>query len=484
MLAAVQAAIREQHLFPNSGTIVVGVSGGPDSVCLLHLLIILCKSEDPYAGIRLHVAHLDHGLRGEAGHADAVFVADLARQWGVPCTLGEADVPALARQSRRSLEEVARQARYTFLHQVAASVGAERIAVAHHADDQVETLVMHWLRGSGLAGLAGMRALEGDIIRPLLGVSRAEILRYCEQHQLPYREDASNQDRRFLRNRIRHDLLPVLAQYNPNLRETLLRNAAVLAEEDAYIQAQVDACWPAVILRVQEEQVEGDVRAYQKQPVTLRHHLLLRVASQVSGGETHLERRHVEACDALLLRAAGSGSLHLPGKLRLRRVYGWFALEHQPAERSPAEAAGGQNQRAEAVPLPTPGTAQLAGSRWLVRGQVLEGQHHLPPGYEHGGLGGRWGYMDLDAVKAYQPLHVRTRRAGDRFRTLGMQQEKKLQDVLVNAKIARDVRDTLPLVCGADDRILWVAGYQVADLVKLTPTTRRVLALELVDVSS
>lgn len=483
MLAAVQAAIDEQHLFPSGGAVVVGVSGGPDSVCLLHLLKRLCEPQGPYPGISLHVAHLDHGLRGEAGRADAAFVADLAAQWGFAFTLGEADVPSIARQSHRSLEEVARQARYRFLRQVAASVGAERIAVAHHADDQVETLVMHWLRGSGLAGLAGMRALEGDIIRPLLGISRADIVRYCQQHQLPYREDASNQDRRFLRNRVRHDLLPVLEQYNPNLRETLLRNAAVLAEDEAYIQEQVDACWPAVMLSAQEARVEGSTQAYRRLPLALRHHLLLRAALLVSEGETHLERRHVEACDGLLLRAAGSGSLHLPGGLRLRRVYDWFTIEHRPAKNQAAKAVGGQDQHEASVPLPTPGTARLAGSPWLVRGQVLEGNEHPPPGYEHGGQSGRWGYMDLDAVEAYQPLHVRTRRPGDRFRTLGMAHEKKLQDVLVNAKIPRDMRDSLPLVCGANDCILWVAGYQVADLVKLTPQTRRVLALELVEVS-
>lgn len=480
MLAAVHAAIGEQHLFPDSGVVVVGVSGGPDSVCLLHVLNRLCGPEGPYPAISLHVAHLDHGLRGEAGRADAAFVADLAAQWGMPCTLGEADIPALAQKNHRSVEETARQARYAFLRQVAAAVGAGRIAVAHHADDQVETLVMHWLRGSGLAGLAGMRALEGDIIRPLLDISRAEILRYCEQHQLSYREDVSNQDRRYLRNRIRHDLLPVLEQYNPNLRETLLRTAAVLAEEDAYIEAQVDACWPDVIVSQQQLCLEGDVQAYRRLPLALRHHVLLRAGLRVSSGETHLERRHVEACDALLLRASGSGTLHLPGGLRLRREYDRFILEHLPGERR-SESAAGQSQDKEVVPLPTPGTARLAGSPWLVRGHVLEGQHNPPPGYERGGLGRRWGYMDLDAVGAYQPLHVRTRRPGDRFRALGMPKEKKLQDVLVDAKIPRAQRDMLPLVCGADDSILWVAGYQVADLVKLTPETRRVLALELAE---
>ncbi|HEU5367920.1 MAG TPA: tRNA lysidine(34) synthetase TilS, partial [Ktedonobacterales bacterium] len=447
-------------------------------VCLLHLLKNLCGPEGPYTNISLHVAHLDHGLRGEAGRADAAFVADLAARWGLPCTLGQADVSALAQQSHRSLEDAARQVRYAFLRQVAASVGAKQIAIAHHADDQVETLVMHWLRGSGLAGLAGMRALEGDIIRPLLRVSRAEILRYCEQQQIPYREDASNQDRRFLRNRVRHDLLPVLEQYNPNLRETLLRNAAVLAEDEAYIQAQVDACWPEVIVSEAGSHLEGNVAAYRRLPLALRHHLLLRAGLQASGGETHLERRHVEACDALLLRAAGSGALDLPGGLQLRRVYGRFTLGYAAAP-APEEPSGARAQRQQAVPLAVPGEARLPGSRWLVRGQVLEGQRNPPPGYEQGNVKGRWGYMDLDAVAAHQPLHVRARRAGDRFRPLGMPTEKKLQDVLVDAKIPRAERDTLPLVCGADDRILWVAGYQVADVVKLTPTTRRVLALEL-----
>ncbi len=486
LLAAVQAAIAEHHLFPGSGAIVVGVSGGPDSVCLLHLLKRLCEPRGPYCGIRLHVAHLDHGLRGEAGRSDAAFVADLAAQWGVPCTLGQEDVPALARGSHRSLEEVARQTRYAFLRKVAARVSAARIAVAHHADDQVETLVMHWLRGSGLAGLAGMRAREGDVIRPLLHRSRAEILRYCEQHQLAYREDVSNQDRRFLRNRVRHDLLPMLEQYNPNLRETLLRNAAVLAEEYAYIQAQVDACWSDVIVSEERSRLVGEVEAYRRLPLALRRHVLLRAGRSVSGEETHLALRHVEACDALLARAAGTGARHLPGGLRLRRVYGQFIFEYLLGEDSsepvPVEGTPGALAKQQVcVPLSVPGEARLPGTRWLVRAHVLDRQNGLPPGYERGGAGGRrrWGYMDLDVVQTYQPLHVRTRRAGDRFRPLGMPSAKKLQDVLVDAKIPRAERDTLPLVCGADDSILWLAGYQVADLVKLTPTTRRVLALEL-----
>jgi tRNA(Ile)-lysidine synthase len=487
LLAAVHATIDERRLFPPSGVIVVGVSGGPDSTCLLHVLKRLCSPESPYARIRLHVAHLDHGLRGEAGRADAEFVADLAAQWGLPCTLGQEDVPALAQKDHLSLEDAARRARYAFLRRVAAEVGAARIAVGHHADDQVETLVMHWLRGSGLAGLAGMRALDGDVIRPLLLTSRTAILRYCEQHQLVYREDASNQDRSFLRNRIRHDLLPVLERYNPNLRETLLRNAAVLAEEDVYIQAQVDAAWPGVIMCAAEGYVEGDREAYRRLPLALRRRLLGRVALLVSGGKVHLELRHVVMSDALLLSAAGSGVLHLPGGLRLRRVYGRFvvASETHALDQTKRQTRDGLSalersaQNKAVVPLPVPGEARLPGTHWLVRAHVLEGQSSPPPGYEPGEAGRRWGYLDLDVVEARGPLFLRVRHPGDRFRALGMRVEKKLQDVLVNAKVPHAERDALPLVCGADDTILWVAGYQIADLVKLTSTTRRVLVLEL-----
>lgn len=476
-LEAARTAIKNYHLLPDQGSVVVAVSGGADSICLLHILKQLCAPDGDFPNVSLHIAHLDHQMRGEASQADAQFVADLAAQWALDCTVEHEDVPALARQARRSLEEAARRARYRFLRQVAQKIGAASIAVAHHADDQVETLVMHWLRGSGLAGLSGMRPREHDIIRPLLSVSRAAILDYCAYYGLSFREDASNQDRRFLRNRIRHDLLPVLEQYNGHLRATLLRNAEVLAEEDRYIESQVDACWSEVICREEAARMEGSVSAYRSLPIALRRRLTRRLGLRLSGGEVSLELRHCEAVDALLFRLAGSGRLHLPGNLSVQRVYDRFLFDalESSARRSrlgivPAEPGS-------RVPLPIPGEARLPGSRWLVRAAVLNHQTTFPPGYERGDA--KRGYLDLDAAQGYLPLSLRARRPGDRFRTLGLKTEKKLQDVLVNAKIPQAERDQLPLVCGADDTILWVGGYQIADQVKLTPETRRVLMLEL-----
>src|SRR3989440_9756455 len=225
MLEKIATYIDQHRLFPPSGTIIVAVSGGADSLCLLHILNQLCGPDKRYPDLRLHVAHLNHKLRGEASFQDAAYVAQLASQWGLPVTIGEIDVPALARQERRSLEDAARTARYRFLREVAQGLV---IAVAHHADDQVETLLLHWLRGSGLEGIVGMLPRQQDIIRPLLEVSHAETLAYCQAHDLVPLEDTTNSDPRFLRNRIRHELLPLLESLDPRIRSNLLRNAEVV----------------------------------------------------------------------------------------------------------------------------------------------------------------------------------------------------------------------------------------------------------------
>src|SRR2546421_924357 len=231
MLETVTAFIERHLIFPSHGTIIVAVSGGADSLCLLHVLNRLCGPGKRYPDLRLHVAYLNHKLRGEAGTEDANYVARIASAWGLPVTTGEIDVPALAREERRSLEGAARTARYRFLREVAQG---QPIAVGNHAGDPGGTLLLHWLRGSGLEGMVGMLPRQQDVIRPLLEVSHAETLAYCQEHGIVPVEDLSNTDAAFLRNRIRHQLLPLLESLNPRIRSTLLRNAEV---------SRVDAEW-------------------------------------------------------------------------------------------------------------------------------------------------------------------------------------------------------------------------------------------------
>jgi len=276
-------------LFRPGELVVVAVSGGPDSLCLLHLLHGLA----PALGLQLHVAHLNHGLRGEDADADARFVAGFAAALGLPCTIGQADVRALADAPGISLEEAARQARYRFLSETARAVGARTIAVGHNADDQAETVLMHFLRGSGLAGLRGMapKTALGEywlggiasrqtpplamtsggadfwLIRPLLAIPRRAIEAYCAEHGLAPRFDRSNADTTFFRNRLRHELLPILEQYNPAIRAILAHTAEALAGDHQIVRAEVEAAWGRVWLPQAAPLVESPPFAAPPEPV-------------------------------------------------------------------------------------------------------------------------------------------------------------------------------------------------------------------------
>ena len=279
MLETISSYIEQYHLLPEEGTVIVAVSGGADSLCLLHLLHRLCGSGKRYPAVSLYVAHLDHQLRGEASAQDAAAVAALARNWHLPVTIGHADVPALARQERRSIEEMARIARYHFLRDLAQQVNAASIAIAHHMDDQVETLLLHWLRGGGLTSMVGLQPRQQDIIRPLLCVSRVDTHAYCAQHGLVPLDDASNNDTRFLRNRIRHELLPLLTEMNPGYRNTLLRNAEAMQIDLAWIETQVDTHWSQIVSYVDEERIQFYLTPLQALPLSLQRHLLRRASA-------------------------------------------------------------------------------------------------------------------------------------------------------------------------------------------------------------
>ena len=233
--------IQEHHLVSHQQKLVVAVSGGPDSVCLLHIMVRLQGELD----IRLHVAHLNHQLRGTESEADAQYVSNLAQQLGIPASIEQRAVKSYQNQQRVSLEEAAREVRYAFLAQVAESIGASRVAVGHTIDDHIETILLHLIRGTGTRGLRGLLSSSqwqstGDnltVIRPLLPVSRDETASYCHHHQLMPRLDSSNLSLSQLRNRIRHQLLPQLKSYNPQVAEALLRTARIAADDLTFLDA-------------------------------------------------------------------------------------------------------------------------------------------------------------------------------------------------------------------------------------------------------
>jgi len=483
--------IQKEHLVSSPSCLLAAVSGGPDSVCLLHILAGLREK----LGITLHIAHLDHKLRGAESEADARYVSELANRLGIPATIEERDVKAYQTRRRISQEEAAREVRYTFLAQVAQSIGAKEAAAGHTLDDHIETILMHLVRGAGIKGLQGLQPrtqwqLAGNsitIVRPLLQVSREETTNYCRQHQLAPRIDTSNLSLSPLRNRIRHQLLPLLKGYNPQVAEALQRTARIAGDDLAFIDEQCLRLWDE-IARKQKDAVIIDKQQLLKTPAVLRRYLLRMSIERLVGNIKDIEMCHIEDIMGILTKPAGK-RLNLPGGLIFSVEYDRYILTQYQEALSPFPTLEDE------FPLKLPGETALPG--WHIEAIItepstLKGKSEgantpsetktplpLIKGKGIKGIGlinnNFTAYFDLD--KTGDKLTVRSRQRGDRFQPLGMSQPKKLGEFMIDAKIPQAWRGRIPIVC-SPQHILWVVGWRIDDRVKVTPQTKQILCLK------
>jgi tRNA(Ile)-lysidine synthase len=487
MLETIVTTYIDKHqLLSPSGEIIIAVSGGADSLCLLHLLNQLCGPGKRYPEVRLHASHMNHKLRGEESDRDAATVASIVESWGLPCTSGEVDVAELARTERRSLEDAARSARYRFLREVAQG---KPIAVAHHADDQVETLLLHFLRGSGLPGMVGMLPRQQDIIRPLLEVRHAQTVAYCQEHGIEPLEDLSNTDPKFLRNRIRHELVPLLESLNPGFDSTLLRNAGVIQVDVEWLEAQIDACWPTVVISEQDDVITLRLEALSSLPLSLQRHLLRRVTAHLCGGQSPLEIRHYMLIEQLLAyHDRQERTLDLPHELRMVRSFHELTFECLRGTTSNRDIAMLELQNEIATLLPIPGRIKVQGTPWIATAEPAPAKlmaevraalrledwskvwRLLPATHQVV-------YVDADAAGSF--LEVRTRKKGDRMRPLGMQHEKKMQDIFVDQHVARSDRGTTPIFYSTT-HCIWLAGVCLDDRARLTSKTQQIVRLAII----
>lgn len=484
MRERVLAYIEQHSLLPVSGTIVVAFSGGADSLCLLHLLQTLCGAGKRYPALQLHVAHLNHQLRGDASEQEAMLVAQLAESWGLPYTIGTSDVPKLAQQEHRSLEDAGRTARYRFLREVAQG---QLIAIAHHQDDQVETLLLHWIRGGGTASMVGLQPRQQDIIRPLLCVTHAETLTYCEQHGLIPIEDASNNDTRFYRNRIRHDLLPLIESMNADFRATLLRSAEVMRVDAEWIQEQVQQAWSAVVLVADTTQVVLALQPLRTLPLSIQRHLLRQVTGSISGGQSLLELRHYLLIEQLMQRETAQRDivLDLPHALTVKRANDTLTFQHQDMATPSSDIMQGIHDE---IVLSVPGSVILQGTPWTAVAELLseEVTQHVRASLRQSDWQEVWRLLPatthtvyLDAAQVSSFLSIRTRRPGDVLQPLGMTHEKKIQDILIDKHIPRTQRSTLPIFFNAQGHPLWLGGVCIDARFRLTEHTQHIVRLQL-----
>lgn len=447
MLKQVRRTLDRYRMLSPGERVVVAVSGGPDSAALLHVLHTLA----PQYKLGLHVLHLHHGLRGADADADAAFVQELAARLGWPCTVRYADVGAVARSRRTSIQDAARQARYAALDELQHSLPAERVALGHQRDDQAETVLLRLIRGSGPQGLAGIPPVRNGVyIRPLIEVRRTAIEDYCRQVGLQPRRDRSNQSRRYWRSRVRHQLLPLLErEYNDNIVDILARTAAVLRDEDAWLASQA----AAVLDQVASDAAQGiclDRSALLDQPTPVARRLVRLAAARLLPPGQELGFVAVERVLEQAATTRATAELHLPGGLQAIFAAGAVHICRRP----------GPARSAPALPyyrLQVPGVTTAPATGWRFE-TVVEPAAAATTDHGAGDDDRLSVAFDLDSLPG--PLAVRCRRPGDRFYPQGMQGSKKLQDWLVDAKVPRAERDRVPLLV-AGDALLWVVGRRV-----------------------
>ncbi len=450
--------------YPMTGeTVLAAVSGGPDSVCLLHVLCTLREG----LGIGLHLAHLNHQLRGADSDADMEYVKALGKKLGVPVTVGMRDVATYQKEHRLSPEEAAREVRYRFLAEAGRDVGAGVIAVGHTADDRAETVIMNLLRGTGTRGLRGLQPVSRRtfgrdtvvIIRPLLEISRRATGAYCSEHDLKPRLDATNLSLAPTRNRVRHELIPALRKYNPNVVDALLRTARIAGDDTEYIDAQVANILPDLMV-AGEGHVIVDKPGLLALPAALRRYVLRAAIQEVRGTLKDIEAGHVEDLVEALEKPAGT-AVGLPDGLVFSIEYNRYLIARDTAALCPLPVLKGEH------PLTVPGVTRLPG--WEVTADIIKAGNE--PEAEDDGWTAR---LDYDVAGA--SLTVRPRRPGDRFHPLGAGGGRKLNRFLIDEKVPRAWRTRVPVVTDPDG-IVWVAGWRIDERAKVTAATRRVLRL-------
>jgi tRNA(Ile)-lysidine synthase len=421
MLRQVARTIERYGMVSPGQHVGVAVSGGADSVCLLGVLREL--------GLRLTVLHVNHHLRGEESDGDARFVRELAASLGLPFLERDGDVSA----TRDNLEQAARRVRQEFFLELLGRGVVDRVAVGHTLSDQAETVLFRFLRGAGVAGLAGVRPVTREgLVRPLIEVRREEVLSFLKERGIPWREDSSNQDRRFARNRIRHDLLPALERdWNPNLSGLLAGTAAIAADEEAYWRQVIDDVTSGkLILRPPAVLLEAGWLAGLDPAVARR--VLRRAVSLVKGDLRRVDMRHIEGIVALARDERGSGRCEIPG-LDAFRSYDWLRLAPPARERTGYE-----------MPLEAPGRCETPGKRWIfelsLNGYNERDSEQLDWGQVSGGL----------AVRNWRP--------GDGYRPVGQASEIRIKSLFERARVPLwDRREWPVITCG--ERVVWVGGF-------------------------
>jgi|WetSurMetagenome_2_1015567.scaffolds.fasta_scaffold01889_5 tRNA(Ile)-lysidine synthase len=456
--------IHQEQLIAPKDSILVAVSGGPDSVALLHVLVSL---QEPCGISRITVLHFDHQLRAEASAADRVFVRTLAENLGLAFHEASEDVGAHARRHHLSVEMAARACRHRFFKDALNRFEAQALALGHTANDQAEEIQLRLLRGTGPSGMAGMRPrTSGGIIRPLLFASRAAISAYLEDQQLSFREDVSNRDPAHQRNALRHEVFPLFERhFHPGVVEVLCRYARLVTDEESFWQELLATHWATICTSEAPSRMVISRRELLALHPALQRRLLRHAIERLRANLQGVYAAPIEAILKLLAGVKPGRSITLPGGLRAAVEGEFLIVSREPREASPIVEQ--YSSRAMSGP---------GRYRFPSFGLALS-LTELPAAPTVGPFPDAPKTMRLDAESVKWPLYLRFWKDGDRFCPLGLGGSKKLQDFFVDSKVPGRERRRVPLLCD-QEKICWVVGYRLNDRVKVTPQTKRILVIE------
>lgn len=440
--------------------VLIALSGGPDSVCLLYIL----KNLNEGIRLDLHALYVNHGLRPEEAVREIEFCKNLCAMLNLPFLTKCIDVKFYAKEKKLNIQEAARELRYRVFEETARELDAQKIALGHTADDQAETLLMRLLRGTGPAGLSGIPPVRGKFIRPLIEVQRKEIEQYLGEERVDFIVDSSNLKRDYLRNEIRLSLMPRIKEINPNIIDTLSRTASIFREEERYFEILVAKALMKLMSRKTNSRIELFLS-----PLAAMEKIILRRTLRKAIGETTGLRGinfiHIEDIIELVRRGKAGDRLYLPHGIRAIKDYSTLILTSDPPV------------KLDTYTMEVPGEMVLKEAGSLIRATIQESQE-LEEKDLTSTLESRLSTAAVfDADRLIFPLAVRPRKEGDFFYPLGFGKKKKIQDFFVDEKVPRDERDAIPLIVSGEN-IIWVIGYRGDERFKVTDETKRVLRLE------
>lgn len=458
LISKVRNTIEKYRLLEEGDRVVVAVSGGPDSVFLLHVLNELRKG----LNLTLIVAHMDHGIRGVESKRDCRFVRDLAGQLGLPFESRSVDVLALAKVKKSSTQQAARDVRYGFFMDTLKKFDAQKVALGHNADDHAETVLMRLIRGAGLKGLCGIPPIrDGIFIRPLIEIERSEIEGFLRENGIEFVIDSSNEEDVYLRNKIRNTLMPVLMkEYNPRIVRSLIHTSEILRKENEFLDKVALNLLFKTRVSGDDQSVTLDISRLQESGESMQIRVLRKAIESFSGDLGRISFKHLESTMRMLSNKGGNKSLNLPRGIFIEKRYDRLIVRRETKER-PFHYSFSQ----------IPHRVRLEGIGKEVEFRVIQ------PG-EDFKLNVHPNVAFMDSGRIRFPIVIRNVREGDRFQPMGLKGTKKVKDFFIDSKIPRSIRKQVPLLV-FDDLIAWIMGLRIDHRVMVTECTREILEVRI-----